>query len=383
MGVYDRDYYRRGGGPPVGRRVLGQGRTGLSVTAWIIIACVAVFVVDGFMARQLSPVEQGNYFIADGNHPGLYVERRLNPLYPGLPSDMIREGTVSRFTVPTLLEDGSVEQVTFLGQPILTEEGLEIGKSEVSLMTPLRRWLHFSTNLVIGGAQLWRLIGFQFLHADFQHLVFNMIGLFFFGPLVESFLGRKRYLAFYLLCGAAGAVMYLGLNLLGWAWIDVLGMDRIAGLLFNAPGVPLIGASAGVFGVIIGGAILQPNARVLLFFVIPMKLSVLAVGLIAVSVIFLVFGLQNAGGEAAHLGGAIAGWYFIRRPDQLHGLFNFFGRVDPTSRHFAIRGSSRKAPRTGEIDAILDKISREGLQSLSKKEKRLLAEASRKDRGRS
>ena len=102
-----------------------------------------------------------------------------------------------------------------------------------------------------------------------------------------------------------------------------------------------------------------------------------------VSLIFLVFGLDNAGGEAAHLGGAIAGWYFIRRPGQLHGLFNFFGRVDPTSRHFAIRGGARKKAQTGEIDAILDKISREGLQSLSKKEKRQLAEASRRDRGRS
>ena len=93
-------------------------------------------------------------------------------------------------------------------------------------------------------------------------------------------------------------------------------------------------------------------------------------------------GLDNAGGEAAHLGGAIAGWYFIKRPEQLHGLFNFFGRVDPTSRHFAIKGGKKRGgrgPDDRQVDRILDKISREGLQSLSKKEKRILAEASKRD----
>ena len=249
-------------------------------------------------------------------------------------------------------------------------------------MTPLQKWLHFSTKKVIGGAQLWRLVGFQFLHADMTHLLFNMIALFFFGPLVEQFLGRKRYLAFYLLCGVFGALLYLCLNLLGWVWITQLGLPEMPGLLFNATGVPLIGASAGVFGVIIGGALLQPNVKVLLFFIIPMRLATLAMALIAISVIFILFGLDNAGGEAAHLGGAIAGWYFIKRPEQLHGLFNFFGRVDPTSRHFAIKGGKKRGgrgPDDRQVDRILDKISREGLQSLSKKEKRILAEASKRD----
>ena len=161
------------------------------------------------------------------------------------------------------------------------------------------------------------------------------------------FLGGKRYLAFYLLCGVFGALMYLCLNILGWVWISQLGLPEIPGLLFNSAGVPLIGASAGVFGVIIGGALLQPNVKVLLFFILPMRLATLAIGLIAISVIFILFGLDNAGGEAAHLGGAIAGWYFIRQPDKLHGLFNFFGRVDPTSRHFAMKGKKAERSSSG------------------------------------
>ena len=118
-------------------------------------------------------------------------------------------------------------------------------------------------------------------------------------------------------------------------------------------------------------------------FIIPMRLGTLALVLIAISVSFILFGLDNAGGEAAHLGGAIAGWYFIKRPEQLHGLFNFFGRVDPTSSHFAIKAPRLSGGRRGDtdqVDRILDKISREGLQSLSKKEKRVLNEASRRDK---
>ena len=215
-----------------------------------------------------------------------------------------------------------------------------------------------------------------------NHLLFNMIGLFFFGPLVERFLGGKRYLAFYLLCGVFGSLMYLLLNFLGWVWIGQLGLPELPGLLVNSTGVPLIGASAGVFGVIVGGAILQPRTMVLLFFIIPMRLSTLAIGLIAMSVIFILIGDSNAGGEAAHLGGAYAGWHFIRHPEQLHDLFNFFGRVDPTSKHFAIKGGVRRGPgrppggakspgRTDKVDRILDKISREGIQSLTPKEKKV------------
>ena len=99
---------------------------------------------------------------------------------------------------------------------------------------------------------MWRLIGFQFLHADMLHLMFNMIALYFFGPLIEGVLGGKRYLAFYLLCGIAGGLMYLLLNLAGYVWVDSLGFVEVPGLLFNAAGTPLIGASAGVFGVLVG-----------------------------------------------------------------------------------------------------------------------------------
>jgi hypothetical protein len=199
-----------------------------------------------------------------------------------------------------------------------------------------------------------------------------MIGLYFFGPLVEHYLGGKRFLAFYLLCGIFGAVLYLILNLGGY----VFG-DNVPGLLFNDTSTPLVGASAGVFGILLAGAFLAPKVKVLVFFIIPMKLSTMAYLLVCFAVFTVIFGKNNAGGEAAHLGGAAAGWYFIRNPHHLNGFFDFLGKADPTSKHFAWkdRGTSQR-----DIDRILDKIHKKGLNSLSTKEKKILHEASRKGR---
>ena len=363
----------------------GIGRRGLSVTTWLIIICFAFFAVDDlFMRGNYSWVPTGTYFVPGAD--GVWTQDQVNPLYGDkTASDQVTVGEKPvPAEVPLRRRDGTVEVTKVSGLPVSMDGKLE-ALAVATPMSPLQKWLHFSTEKVIGGAQLWRLLGFQFLHADFGHLLFNMIGLFFFGPLVERFLGGKRFLAFYLLCGIMGALLYLLLNLMGWVAIDQLKWYSVPGLLFNSTGVPLIGASAGVYGVVIGGAVLHPRATVLLFFLLPIRLATLAIGLIAISIIMVFIGTQNPGGEAAHLGGAIAGWYFIRNPQRLHDLFNFFGQVDPTSKHFAMKGprpvraSGRR--QDAQVDRILDKISREGLQSLSKKEKQILAEASRRDRG--
>lgn len=236
----------------------------------------------------------------------------------------------------------------------------------------VREWLYFSTDHAIFGIQYWRFIGFQFLHADLTHLIFNMIGLYFFGSLVEQFLGGKRYLAFYLLCGIFGAVMYLILNLGG----VLVGKD-VPVLLFNDTSSKLIGASAGVFGVLLAGAFLAPKVRVLVFFVLPMQLSTMAYLLVVIALYSVIKGTGNAGGEAAHLGGAAAGWYFIRNPHHLNGFFDFLGKADPTSSHFAL--GKNKSVRT-DVDKILDKIHHKGLGSLSSKEKKILHDASQERR---
>src|SRR5690606_11878394 len=147
--------------------------------------------------------------------------------------------------------------------------GQQIGWGEVYVMRFLESYLHFSTQRAFFWPyiEFWRFIGFQFLHANFSHLLFNMIALYFFGPMVEQYLGSKRYLAFYLLCGICGALMYLLLNLSGYI-VTLMSHTpvQIPGLLFNDPSTPLVGASAGIFCVLMAGAFLAPHATVLLFF---------------------------------------------------------------------------------------------------------------------
>jgi membrane associated rhomboid family serine protease len=184
----------------------------------------------------------------------------------------------------------------------------------VEVFAPLAGWGHFSQVLAIQKLQLWRFITFQFLHENAAHLGFNMLALFFFGPLVENYLGPRRFLPFYLLSGIGGALMYLILLMIGW---------RI-----GQPWVPLIGASAGIFAVLIAAAEIAPNARVLIYFLFPMRLRTLALLFIAFAAYTVLFHGANAGGQAAHLGGAAAG-YFLLRHMNLLDLIAWLGKRPP------------------------------------------------------
>jgi len=357
----------------------GQGGLGalssLSATAWIIIACVAVFVVDGFLPARMVPLEVS---VA----PGVNIEEiRGKQVVLTEPVSMTRvermpDGRLAERTVPAMGGDAPI---------VLEGTKTAVGTISYQLMPLLNSWLYFSTAKALiveqpfvgwTGLEFWRIIGFQFVHADVNHLLFNMLGLFFFGGVIEHYLGKKRYLAFYLLCGIFGALLYLVLNLGGWA-LHLLKLPAIPGLLFNDPTTPLVGASAGIFGIMFAAARLAPHTQVLLFFVIPMKLRTLAILLLGWAIWTVVRAGNNAGGEAAHLGGAVAGWYFIGNTHHLHGFFDFLGRVDPTSRAGAARRARRQAPDNAEIDRILAKIQAQGIGSLTRSERETLSRASR------
>ncbi|MEO1007386.1 MAG: rhomboid family intramembrane serine protease [Planctomycetota bacterium] len=260
------------------------------------------------------------------------------------------------------------------------------------LFAPMFVYGYFSTERVfLPFLEFWRFVTFQFLHGGIYHLAFNMIGLFMLGRLVEDQLGAKKYLAFYLVCGIAGALFYLLLNLLG----SVLNI-QLPGLLFNDPSTPLVGASAGVFGVVMACAYIAPNARIqLLFPPIPMKMSTFAYGYVAITVALLVFGASNAGGNAAHLGGAAAGWYFIRNSHHLIDFFDVLGDSRKPKGAAKTRGGRRRrgggnlrlagsdavdAPSDAEVDRILKKISDRGAGSLSDAERDALSRATRSQR---
>ncbi|MFI4916305.1 MAG: rhomboid family intramembrane serine protease [Phycisphaerales bacterium JB060] len=245
-------------------------------------------------------------------------------------------------------------------------------------LDPLAFYGHFSTIRAVFGLEVWRFITFQFLHGSLLHLAFNMMGIFFLGRLVEDQLGPKKFLAFYLVCGVFGGLMYLLLNFLG----GVIGL-RIPGLLMNDPATPLIGASAGVFGVVMACAYIAPNATVqLLFPPIPMKMKTFAYGFVALALVLLLLGTNNAGGEAAHLGGAIAGFYFIRNT---HHLIDFFDVLGDSRKPKGPKGGGRGPRVTGgasqqEVDRVLAKVQASGLGSLTDQEKATLRHATDRQR---
>jgi membrane associated rhomboid family serine protease len=359
MGIYDREYARehRGSGSsrgPIGRSA--RSRSGVSVTVWLIAINVAVALLRVSLSQVGHPVHVYTELKVDSST--ITQLRESTDYYQAsstaTPPNATRvAGTMLYRTLHDVASDGSIRTV---------------GHAAYKVMDPLERFGHFSTATGFAQLEVWRLVTFQFIHAGFFHLLFNMFGLWVFGRIVEEQLGGKRYLAFYLTCGIFGGLLYLALNLAG-----VLGL-RLPGALDVQITTSLVGASAGVFGVLMACAYIAPKAIVqLLFPPIPIQMRYLVYGFLGLAIWNLVTGAQNQGGEAAHVGGALAGYFFIRRAYLLNDFFEVFRRSSkPAAR-------SRTAS-DADIDRILDKVSRDGLASLSDKERQELAKASRSRR---
>ena len=232
----------------------------------------------------------------------------------------------------------------------------------------------------IAGGQVWRLITFQFLHGGGGHLLFNSIAIYFFGAFVEQQLRSRAFLVFYLLCGVAGALGYAALVSISDAYRDV----------------GVVGASGGIFGILVVAAMIAPDMRVqLLFPPVTLTMRLMAILMLGWGLLVVVTGGRNAGGEAGHLGGALAGFLLWKVP-VLRGLLANLSRPGgrgPGKRlAFPIRitksekryekklrpKSSVSGAEAGEVDRILDKINEHGLQSLTAEERELLARAGRK-----
>jgi len=280
-----------------------------------------------------------------------------------------------------------VNVVIFVLQLMTTPQGLPLVAGTVG------RLGYLSTAMVLpkGGLEFWRFLTFQFLHANMMHILFNMFGLWVFGRQVEEHLGSKRYLAFYLTCGAAGGMAYFLLNALGNAFYG-MNWPMIPGLIFHDTRVPLVGASAGVFGVIMACAYQSPNTVVQLMFPpIPLRMRTMAYAYVGISLASLLLGTANQGGEAAHLGGAIAGYFLIRNHHVLRDFFDVFSdsRKPPkptrkpakqnewiSKREQTLRSAQEEA---AEVDRILAKVKAETIASLTAKERETLHRASQKD----
>ena len=241
--------------------------------------------------------------------------------------------------------------------------------------------------------QPWSIITYFFLHKGFFHILWNMLFMYWFGRIISEYLGQNKLLGLYVWGGIGGGVLYmLAYNLLPY----------FAGAVSHSV---LLGASGGVIAIVVGAATFQPNYAVHLIFLGPVKLKYIA-GFYVISS-FLQSTGTNAGGEIAHLGGALVGYLAMsqlqRGNDWSKPVVQFVTWVKSlfkpqpkikvsyrserkSSTQKKATSSSRKAKSAPsassvtpqeEIDAILDKISERGYDALTKEEKQKLFNASK------
>jgi len=216
------------------------------------------------------------------------------------------------------------------------------------------------------------------------HIFFNMLGFYWFGRVFVEFLGSDKLIAVYVLGALSGGLLYL------------LMYNTIP--FFMSQPATLVGASAAVFAVMTAVATLLPDYTFYLLLIGPVKAKYIALFYIAIS--FLFSAGSNAGGELSHLGGALIGFLYVRRLqagynlgkwitvtlDWIKGLFSRRSRIKVTYRNQEYAGGYKRSAKTkdatnvsqDEIDAILDKISAGGYQSLTKDEKDKLFNASKR-----
>lgn len=222
---------------------------------------------------------------------------------------------------------------------------------------------------------IWQLLTFQFLHANVLHIILNSLGVFSFGFAVEQFLGTKRFLGLYLMSGLIGGMVHV---LGGLVWPSHFGVvANAAGQHFY---IPMVGASAGLFGLIAAFALMFPNRdlTVYLFFVFPVTVSakVLLFVSLGISVLGVVIDTSNVA-HGAHAGGILGGWLMLR-------YFNWQSRRALYQRQQEAEPPPRQAFKSEtdfvskEVDPILEKISQKGIQSLTASERKILDEARKK-----
>jgi membrane associated rhomboid family serine protease len=221
----------------------------------------------------------------------------------------------------------------------------------------------------------WGAVTYMFLHGDFMHLFGNMLVLFFFGPPLESKWGSDEFIKYYMICGMGG--VFLSLFFVSYS---------------------IIGASAAVYGVMMAFAMAWPDAPIYFWGIFPIKAKYL------VAFFFLITFTSAFGGAAggvahfAHLGGFLAGFLYLKTDWKAAQQIQKMSRA-ARSRRFAIvprddkeeeeaaggrgrdiEGEQRESTMLDAADKVLDKISAEGMSSLTDDERRLLDEVSKKHR---
>ncbi len=239
----------------------------------------------------------------------------------------------------------------------------------------------------------WTLFTYFFTHEEIFHILYNMLFLYWFGRLIDEYLGNRRLMGLYIMGGLAGGILYLAMY------------NLVPYFQSQADTARMLGASAAAFSVAVGAATLLPNYTFHLLFFGPVRIKYIVFFFIILSVAQSAG--TNAGGNLAHLGGALMGFAYVKllqngtdlgRP--LYWLVDGWSnllkpkpavKVSYRQRSNAntqastfvsstnVTATSAATPDQNEVDTILDKISRSGYESLTREEKQKLFRASQRN----
>lgn len=171
---------------------------------------------------------------------------------------------------------------------------------------------------------------YMFLHADFQHMFFNMFSLWMFGRTLEIDLGPKKFLTYFFVCGVGAALLHMGVAAVEWLNIKshiaaeaaTMGVSaaQLANKIFTNHA--MLGASGAVMGVVMSFGVLHPNAMVMLMFPpIPMKAKWFVVVFLVIEFSAGVVGVSDSIAHFAHLGGMLWGWLLLRYWKKTHQIY--------------------------------------------------------------
>ena len=233
--------------------------------------------------------------------------------------------------------------------------------------------------------QPWSLFTYMFLHANALHLLFNMLWLYWFGQLFLGIFSARHLRGLYILGGLCGGLLYmLAFNVFPYFQNHIYGSW-------------LLGASASVLAIVVATAVREPEYRVNFMFVGAVRLKYVALFMVITDLLFMTSG--NGGGHIAHLGGALAGWWFAASLRKGHDVTKWINNVfDWVNGGFrftiparkpkmkATKGgknadydyNAQKKRQSEEIDRILDKLKKSGYSSLTTEEKKRLFDASKR-----
>jgi membrane associated rhomboid family serine protease len=222
----------------------------------------------------------------------------------------------------------------------------------------------------IGGYtfQPWQPLTYMFLHGSFTHLFFNMFALWIFGAEIENYWGTKQFNIYYFICGIGAAAINL--------------------LATIGDPYPTVGASGAIYGVLLAFGMMFPDRYIFLYFLFPVKAKYFVAGYAFIEFVSGL-GSQSMGSGSniahfAHLGGMLIGFIYIMIRRNGWAAGNWLGNLLESRRKkqgpVLHRRTENEEPPVSEeeIDAILDKISSRGYESLTPEEKRKLLRAGRK-----